>query len=113
KVISNIKNDMLEKVFTSFHRRVIEVLQTLQGTAVGAALCKALEAIRSSPSSIRTPYVWIRATSRIIGVDCQPVQITRENCFDEIVFKKSDLRSGEGRLSLSSVKKRKQRQEKL
>ncbi|EFN72827.1 hypothetical protein EAG_00908 [Camponotus floridanus] len=50
------------------HRRVIEVLRSLGGVlaAVGAALCKALEATRSSSSSIRTP---LRVRTR--AADCQ------------------------------------------
>lgn len=44
--------------------RVIEVLRSLQGVAVGAALCKALEATRSSPSSIKN-------TARQDSHDCR------------------------------------------
>lgn len=49
-------------------RHVIEVLRSLRGMAVGAALCKALEAARSSPSSIRRARV---------GVDYRLIRIIR------------------------------------
>jgi len=67
--------------------------------AVGAALCKALEATRSSPSSIKNRRVRILT---IVGVDI----IVQSGLFARKIFEKEGLfRPGEGRRPFLKSKK--------
>lgn len=82
--------------------RVIEVLRSLRGTAVGAALCKALKAARSSPSSIGTARV---------SLDYRSIRIIRERSILEEV-RKRNICSGKGRRPYLRERRRRQRRRK-
>jgi len=81
------------------NRRVIEVLRSLRGAAVGAALCKALEAARSSPSSIRTARV---------SVDYRRIRIIRKrSILEEAPSEEKNICSGKRAPTLKSTTERK------